>query len=382
VKPLRIAFLCSEYPPDAHGGIGTATRELAQGLAARGHRVWVIGHSVRTVREFDGPVRVLRLGGRPTANPRMGAVLDRWNLSRTVRAFCRRARIDILEVPDWMGESAFLSIPTPPRCPVVIRYHGAQTTLARLRGASATTLTRLLEARAIRHATHRVAPSRFIEAATRAAFPGTPPADSVIPNGIDTSLFRPVPGIVRDQNRVLYVGRLSEKKGATTLAAILPLILERDPQAHLHIVGENLGGAPLENRFRRSLSADANARLNFRGARPHADLPAIYSAATCLLLPNRAESFGLAAIEAMACGCIPIVAQHSGPAELIRHGATGYTASAERPREFAICALRLLGDSATAARMRPHAIGDAVSTYGREAILAANESFYAGCLRP
>jgi hypothetical protein len=62
---MKICLVSQEYPPETGwGGIGTYTRHLAKGLAARGHQVTVVSRSI-TAREIplghDGPVRVMRI---------------------------------------------------------------------------------------------------------------------------------------------------------------------------------------------------------------------------------------------------------------------------------------------------------------------------------
>jgi hypothetical protein len=52
-KSLELCFICSEYPPGPHGGIGTMTQVLARALVARGHGVRVIGVYQR---DYPGPL--------------------------------------------------------------------------------------------------------------------------------------------------------------------------------------------------------------------------------------------------------------------------------------------------------------------------------------
>ena len=50
--PLHVCFLCHEYPPEPHGGVGTVIQALARALVARGHRVTVLGISRRSIAEL------------------------------------------------------------------------------------------------------------------------------------------------------------------------------------------------------------------------------------------------------------------------------------------------------------------------------------------
>jgi len=124
---MRICFVCSEYPPGAHGGIGTMTRLLARGFVARGHQVRVVGIYPRTsdlpLGSYDDDgIRVWRL--RETAVPKIGWMLSRVKLYRQVRAWSRRGEIDLVEVPDYQGWAArwpSLSVP------VIVRLNGSST---------------------------------------------------------------------------------------------------------------------------------------------------------------------------------------------------------------------------------------------------------------
>ena len=125
---MKVCFLCSEYPPAPHGGIGSVTQVLGRGLVARGHEVRVIGSYLEplasTGPEWDEGVRVWRLR-RPKA--RLGWIAARYQVFRQVAAWARQGQIDVVECPDWEGWAAGwpkLSVP------VVARLHGSQAYFA------------------------------------------------------------------------------------------------------------------------------------------------------------------------------------------------------------------------------------------------------------
>ena len=76
-------------------------------------------------------------------------------------------------------------------------------------------------------------------------------------------------------------------------------------------------------------------RLSFLNAVPHSDLPLYYNAADVCVVPSYYESFGLVALEAMACG-VPVVASRvGGLKETVQDGRTGYLVPWRCPERFA-----------------------------------------------
>src|SRR5205814_9612541 len=99
---LRVCFLCNEYPPGPHGGIGTLTRTLARALVAIGHEARAVGiyphdYPAPDIEE-EGGVRVWRLRASPG---RGGWLRSRARLFQTVAAWVRTGDVDLVEVPDW-----------------------------------------------------------------------------------------------------------------------------------------------------------------------------------------------------------------------------------------------------------------------------------------
>jgi len=152
----------------------------------------------------------------------------------------------------------------------------------------------------------------------------------VIPCGADTELFRPLEqqearrqlSLPSDKFIVLFVGRLEPIKGLDWLLKALRLLPSR---AVLVIVGGDERDQGARDRIlslARALGIED--RLTLRPAIPHEQLPLWYNAADVCAIPSRHESFGMVAIEAMACG-IPVVASRvGGLQETVAHGETGY----------------------------------------------------------
>ncbi len=148
---------------------------------------------------------------------------------------------------------------------------------------------------------------------------------SVLPNGVNLEQFRPSPGeaaawrrrlAVGNSLMMLYVGRVCSQKGVDLLPGALRLVRQEFPDAVLVVAG------PPE-RFGRTGSNSVIAELAAAGARyvppvDDAELPGLYSACDVFVMPTRNfEMFGMAAVEAQACGRPVVASDHGGLTETV-----------------------------------------------------------------
>jgi len=111
VRLMRIALVSQEYPPEtAHGGVATQTFAKAHGLAARGHEVHVIAHSVDPRRHVHrtGAVEVIRIPGYDAQLP-VNTDAVRWItysvlVAAEVARLHREIRLDVVDFPEWASE--------------------------------------------------------------------------------------------------------------------------------------------------------------------------------------------------------------------------------------------------------------------------------------
>lgn len=381
-----MGFVCNEYPPDAHGGIGSFTYDLAHALAERGHRIWVVGLSDRDAEETDGPIRVVRIR-RSVKRQRayVEAFWDRWRLSRILRRIARQHRLDLVEAPEVDGATAFFHWPVRASCPLVVRYHGSTTAYAHIKGGTVSRLTRFFEGMNLKIADYRIAVSKHIEGHTRACFGEVGRAKKVIPNFVDTDVFAPLPGMGRDPHMFLFVGRVSLNKGAPQLFAALPEIFRRCQAARLVIVGPDSTQGPHRTSLLRHLM-DSTApewrnRITFKGRIPRSELPRWYARAICCVFPSVAEALGIVAIESMACGCPIIVSKGCGLEEVLGEDECGFLCDPQDKQDLAGKVLSLLHDPALAARLGWNARRRAVLEFSIDKAVGTNESFYEECLK-
>jgi D-inositol-3-phosphate glycosyltransferase len=187
-----------------------------------------------------------------------------------------------------------------------------------------------------------------------------------IPPGVDLQLFQPRSkaasraelGIAPDERVVLFVGRIDPIKGIDTLidAAQIMLSTSVEPTPTFLIVGGDLDadGAPVgplagvaESIAQRGI-AD---RFRLVGSQPQDQLPIFYGAADVVAVPSRYESFGLVAVEALACGR-PVVASRVGGLRFtIDEGTTGFLVKPQLPQALAGDLEKILSDESLRAAM-------------------------------
>jgi D-inositol-3-phosphate glycosyltransferase len=165
---------------------------------------------------------------------------------------------------------------------------------------------------------------------------------TVIPPGVDVSHFYPIPadeakcaiGVPEVDRMLLFVGRIEPLKGVDTLIRAI---------AHMRTTGVTdqyphylaiIGGDPDAKARQMSSEMERLQRLCdelglqdlvvFLGKRSQSSLPYYYSAADVLIMPSHYESFGMVALEAMACGVPVVASQVGGLAFLIQDGVTGF----------------------------------------------------------
>lgn len=175
---------------------------------------------------------------------------------------------------------------------------------------------------------------------------------TIIPPGVDLNLFFPRDaraakigiGVPERGRMLLFVGRIEPLKGVDTLFKAIALLKEHSPESiHgmcLSIIGGNNGDDREENVEMERLkelreSLNLGELVTFLGKKDQDSLPDYYAAADAVVMPSHYESFGMVALEAMACG-IPVVASEvGGLAFLVRDGTTGFLVPDRDPEALA-----------------------------------------------
>lgn len=183
----------------------------------------------------------------------------------------------------------------------------------------------------------------------------------IIPPGVDTCHFYPIPadeakqyiGLKPENRMVLFVGRIEPLKGVDTLIhamSCLGLQGARQP-VHLAIIGGDVN-VKLEDMSEEMIRLQKlcddlcmGGMVVFLGKRGQDTLPYYYSAAEVVVMPSLYESFGMVALEAMACGVPVIASEVGGLGYLVQNGITGYTIPDSDPKALCDKLAELLGNT-------------------------------------
>ncbi|HJP66402.1 MAG TPA: D-inositol-3-phosphate glycosyltransferase [Actinomycetota bacterium] len=199
----------------------------------------------------------------------------------------------------------------------------------------------------IRHSDRILAPTSSEVANLVGLYGADPGRISIVPPGVDRSLFVPRDGDAARARLdlgpgpiVLFVGRLQPFKGPQVAIQAFARVATRPSvpgTATLVIVGGPSGGGAAElNRLAAEASAlGVGPRVRFVPPQPHARLAEFYSAADVVVVPSRSESFGLVALEAQACGRPVVAAAVGGLRHSIVDGVTGFLVPGHDPEAFA-----------------------------------------------
>lgn len=384
---MRICYLTHDYPVGLHGGMGTFVRSMGQSLTKLGHEVTVViwGRSGLGTTWDDGirlvPVPLphllnceLRVGRYELKFCRLA---QRILLSARLAQIVRDTRPDVVESYDWTGPLWWR-----PKCPLVVRIHGANSALRASAGKRPYPLLWVAERRNLRMADATVAVSHHILEWERRALRLRSLASRVIYNGVDTQAFRP--GLAQQtEAEVLYVGRPTPAKGFTDLLAAMPLVLKEVPTATFTIAGPvpgvreqgNAAGAMLA-----ALPLAMRGSVNFLGHVPHGQLPTLYCRATVCVFPTRVESFGLSTVEAMACGAAVVVSSLATGPEITGSGRAGLLVDPRDTQALADAVIRLLRDRHSRATVGRAARDRVLSMFDLSHLARQNEALYEGVI--
>lgn len=370
---LRIGILC--HP--TYGGSGVVASELALSLADSGHDVHVFSHDVppRLARS-PGPVQMHRAQGIPY--PLFHSTPHDLAITSAILDVHRAQGLDVLHahyalphaVSAFLARSAAQADHSRPAPRVVTTLHGTDITLVG-NDPSYAPLTQFV----IYASDAATAVSEWLAAQTRARFcPGmdSPRPIEVIPNFIDIERFRPdiVPHKKGAAPMVVHVSNFRPVKRVPWLVRAFELAT-RGTRAQLVLVGDGPDQAEC-----RAIVCELRlgSRVVFLGERDA--IPELMAPADVFALSSREESFGLSALEAMACGTPVVSTDAGGVHEVVEHGTSGLLSPVEDMAAFADNLALLLRDREAQRRMGVAAREQAVERFRREKVVVRYEDLY------
>jgi D-inositol-3-phosphate glycosyltransferase len=279
---------------------------------------------VRVIHIDAGPAQFIHKDELYEYLPAIAQRLDDLRLSAGTR-------YDVLHSHYWLSGVVAMQLAQRWHVPHITMFH----TLAHLKqlanpGAPEPPLRLEMERRIIQHADRIIAATTEERAQIIRHCGATPGQVQIIPCGVDLQRFRP-----RDRRQarahlgwkqsspvLLYAGRLDPFKGPDLLLRAAALMREK---AQIVIVGgKQKDDDDIEQLRRLAAELSIAKRVHFLGARPQQELPLLYSAADVTVIPSCHESFGLAAVESLACGTPVVATRAGGLTTIIRNGETGY----------------------------------------------------------
>jgi D-inositol-3-phosphate glycosyltransferase len=354
------------------GGMNVYVRELGRELGRKGLAVDVFtrcqNEEVPEIVQMGDSARVIHLKAGPTEPYDKNLVFNHLGeFSTNLQAFADREgfQYDLIHAHYWLSGWVGVQMARRWHVPLVSMFH----TLALVKNAIARTESqretgpRAEIERYVMHQSQAVVAANPTEKAQMTWFYGASPAKiRVIPCGVDTALFRPTSR--REAKRrlnlegrrvILFVGRLDWLKGIDSLIQATKLASEAfsgsDQRVHLLVIGgdtEHQAAGPVgeEARRLRRLARELGLEdaISFLGAQPQQELPTYYAAADVCVVPSFYESFGMVALEAMACGTPVIASNVGGLAFTVQDGKTGFLVPEEHSAILAERILQLLRD--------------------------------------
>jgi D-inositol-3-phosphate glycosyltransferase len=172
---------------------------------------------------------------------------------------------------------------------------------------------------------------------------------SIVPCGVNMEIFQPVAQSLarqklglNDEKTLLFVGRLDPLKGADRLLEAIPYLKDFKGLKLVLIGGDESSRSEINKMQEQCTKLGISDKVIFKGTVKQKELPDYYSAADVCVVPSYYESFGLVALEALACGT-PVVAADIGDVKnIIKPGKTGYVIRANTPQNLADGISRML----------------------------------------
>ena len=362
------------YP--TYGGSGVVATELGLALAQRGHEVHFV--------TYAQPFRLVGLHERVFYHevemedyPLFEHPPYSLALAVALHDAARREKLDVLHMHYAIphAASAYLAkqmLAAERDIKIVTTLHGTDITLVGLH-PSFNAITRF----SILQSDGLSAVSQYLKDETVRSFSVPPDRIDVIPNFVDTEVWR------RDrepchrsklapkgQKIVTHVSNFRPVKRVLDVVEVFAKIRKRVP-ARLILVGD---GPERPRALKRAADLGLNDDVLFLGR--HGSVEELLACTDLFLLPSQSESFGLAALEAMACGA-PVVASNAGGLpDVIEDGVSGFLFPVGEIDAMAEAGMRILSDDAMRKAMSAAGRKIAVDRFSKDAIVPRYEALY------
>jgi len=388
-RPMRVAMLTREYPPEVYGGAGVHVEYLARSLAD------LVDLTVHC-QGADRPDGALARGDDRPVPPavahrpwdKLAAASSALQVISTDLAMTAAAGgADLVHSHTWYANLAGHLSSLLYGVPHVMTAHSLEPLrpwkAEQLGGGYA--LSSWCERTAIESAAAVIAVSRGMAADIRASYPAVP-ADRVhvIYNGIDANQYRPDHGrdaldrfgIDPAEPSVVFIGRVTRQKGLPVLLRAAEWI---DPSAQLVLCAGQADTAELQAEVTglvEHLRASRSGVIWLPGMLAKSEVIQILSHATVFVCPSEYEPLGIVNLEAMACGCAVVASAVGGIPEVVADGETGQLVPPGDEGALATAVNAMITNPAVAAEFGARGRKRAVAEFSWDKIAAQTERLY------
>ena len=393
-RPLRVAMLTREYPPEVYGGAGVHVEYLARSLAD------LVDLTVHC-QGADRPDATLARGDDRPVPPavahrpwdKLAAASSALQVISTDLAMTAAAGgANVVHSHTWYANLAGHLSSLLYGVPHVMTAHSLEPLrpwkAEQLGGGYA--LSSWCERTAIESAAAVIAVSQGMAADIRVSYPAVP-ADRlhVIYNGIDANQYRPDRGrdvldrfgIDPAEPSVVFVGRVTRQKGLPVLLRAAEWI---DPSAQLVLCAGQADTAELQAEVTglvEHLRASRSGVIWLPGMLAKSEVIQILSNATVFVCPSEYEPLGIVNLEAMACGAAVVASEVGGIPEVVTDGETGQLVPPGDERALAAAVNPLIANPAMAAEFGARGRKRAVAEFSWDKIAAQTADLYAELAR-
>jgi D-inositol-3-phosphate glycosyltransferase len=383
---LRVAMLSYHTCPLATlggkdtGGMNVYVRDLTRQLGVIGVHVDVFTrsqdeHVPHVLHDLGYGNRVVHVPAGPEvplAKPELTDYIPEFVEGVESFSDSKGTHYDLIHSHYWMSGMAAKELQLAWRTPVIHMFHTLglmKQRVARMPGEAEGDYRVQGEKDVLRMADRIVAATQAEFAQLQWLYQADTDKINIIPPGVDVSHFYPIPsdeakeyvGIAGHNRMLLFVGRIEPLKGIDTLIEAIAVMRQRkifvDKEFCIAVIGGDPDVSPqaLSDEMARlkQLCEQYGLRdlITFLGRRSQDSLPYYYSAAEAVVVPSFYESFGMVALEAMACGTPVVASEVGGLAFLVQDGKTGFTVPVDEPQALADRLSELMMDPALRARM-------------------------------